>query len=58
MMVSHRQTGMNDRPAGAHGHMSAEEFRSHGHRVVDMIADYWDWLRSDSPPRGVRTARR
>ena len=27
-------------------HLSAEEFRRHGHQVVDWIADYWETLES------------
>ncbi len=29
-------------------HMSSEEFRRHGHQVIDWIADYWEGV-SDSP---------
>jgi aromatic-L-amino-acid decarboxylase len=45
------------------GHMSAEEFRRHGHALIDWLADYWDgveqhpvlsevepgWVRSQLP---------
>jgi len=42
-------------------HMSPEEFRRHGHRVVDWIADYWESLdglpvRSRVQPGDVRRA--
>lgn len=36
-------------------HMTPDEFREHGKRVVDWIADYYEWVESqrvlpDLPP--------
>jgi aromatic-L-amino-acid decarboxylase len=33
----------------APGHMSSEEFRRHGHALVDWIASYWERLASHDP---------
>ena len=48
-------------PAPAVPHMSPEEFRRHGHEVVDWIADYWSRIgsfpvRSPAAPGDVREA--
>src|SRR5215211_943756 len=47
--------------AGVTGHMTPEEFRQHGHEVVDWIADYWSRIgsfpvRSPVAPGDVRAA--
>jgi len=33
-----------------HAHASIDEFRTHAHAAVDLIADYWASLAGDTPP--------
>ncbi|MGY1747883.1 pyridoxal-dependent decarboxylase [Modestobacter sp. SYSU DS0511] len=37
------------------GHMTPEQFRQHGHEVVDWIADYWARLQDDPTSLPVRS---
>ncbi|MEU2349378.1 pyridoxal-dependent decarboxylase [Modestobacter sp. NPDC049651] len=37
------------------GHMTPEQFRQHGHEVVDWIADYWARLQDDPAAHPVRS---
>src|SRR3954449_8138631 len=56
---SHR--GHSHTVASVTGHMTPEQFRQHGHEVVDWVADYWTRIgsfpvRSQLSPGDVRAA--